>query len=117
MSDDAETKTMLQQQGEKMREEMVKASDKVKEMPAVKKALEMYDEQMEKLKTAMDSEAAKKIFDMLTAAKDAFVKALEAAQASAIGQTVMQKINDAQAQAQAKIDELKAKAGGAKTAE
>lgn len=110
-SEDAETKTFLQTQAEKMRAEMVKAGDKVKEIPQVKKALDLYDEQMEKLKVAMDSDAAKKIFELLTAAKEAFIKAIEAAQASPLGVQVTNKINEAQAQAQAKIDEFKAKAG------
>jgi hypothetical protein len=53
MSSDAETKSLLTRQAERMREELVKAADKVKEIPAVKKALAMYDEQMEKLRQAM----------------------------------------------------------------
>lgn len=114
MSSDTETKTFLQTQAENMRAEMVKAADKVKEIPQVAKALALYDEQMEKLKVALDSDAAKKIFDLLTAAKEAFIRAIEAAQASPLGVAVTAKINEAQAQAQAKIDELKAKATGAK---
>ena len=56
MSDEtAETKSALTVQAEKMREELNKAAEKVKEMPQVKKALEMYDEQMEKLRQAMVS--------------------------------------------------------------
>ena len=49
----AETKSLLERQAERMREELVKAADKVKEIPQVKKALELYDEQMEKLRQAM----------------------------------------------------------------
>ena len=55
MSADPETKSLLTKQAERMREELLKASEKVKEIPAVKKALEMYDEQMEKLRQAMVS--------------------------------------------------------------
>jgi len=84
----------------------------VKEIPAVKKALDLYDEQMEKLRQAMDSDAAKKIFELITKAKEALIHAIEAAQNSPMGQAVMAKVNDAQAQAQAKIEELKAKASG-----
>jgi hypothetical protein len=55
MSSDAETKSMLTVQAEKMRAELLKAADKVKEIPQVKRALELYDEQMEKLRQAMVS--------------------------------------------------------------
>ena len=52
---------------------------------------------------------------MLTKAKETLVSAIESAQNSPMGQAVSEKINAAQAQAQAKIDELKGKMGGAKT--
>jgi hypothetical protein len=55
MAEATETKSLLTKQAERMREELVKAADKVKEIPAVKKALDMYDEQMEKLRQAMVS--------------------------------------------------------------
>ena len=55
MSEQPETKSLLTTQAERMREELAKAAEKVKEMPAVKKALEAYDEQMEKLRQAMVS--------------------------------------------------------------
>jgi uncharacterized FlaG/YvyC family protein len=72
-----QTKTFLQAQGDKMREEMVKASDKLQELPQVKKAFELYDAQMAKLTEAMDTEGAKKVFELLTKAKEAFMKVLE----------------------------------------
>jgi hypothetical protein len=70
---------------------------------------------------------------LLTKAKEALIKAIEAAQNSPLGQSVMAKVSDAQAQgkcdrrilvmkltfpkiAQAKIEELKVKAGVAKPA-
>lgn len=159
MAETTETKSLLTKQAERMREELAKAADKVKEIPAVKKALDAYDEQMEKLRQAMvrdqfeylfqktqiwhtnhihnkqDSDAAKKIFELLTKAKEALIKAIEAAQNSPLGQSVMAKVSEAQAQgksilwimsvcrwltnahiAQAKIEELKAKAGVSKPA-
>ena len=45
-----------------------------------------------------DSEAAKKIFELLTKAKEALIKAIEAAQNSPMGQAVMAKVNEAQTQ-------------------
>ena len=53
MAETTETKSLLTKQAERMREELAKAADKVKEIPAVKKALDAYDEQMEKLRQAM----------------------------------------------------------------
>ena len=86
--------------------------------------------------TWQDTDAAKKIFELLTKAKEALIQAIEAAQNSPMGQAVMQKVNDVQSQgkheifeafqmftamtnvytAQAKIEELKAKAGMSKPA-
>jgi hypothetical protein len=48
-----ETKSLLTKQAERMREELAKAAEKVKEIPTVKRALEVYDEQLEKLRAAM----------------------------------------------------------------
>lgn len=48
-----ETKSMLTVQAERMREELAKAGEKVMEIPQVKKAMEFYDEQMEKLRQAL----------------------------------------------------------------
>jgi len=95
-----------------MREELYKAADKFKEMPAVKRAMEIYEEQMEKLRQAMDTDAAKKIFELLTKAKEALIKAIEAAQNSPMGQAVITKVNEAQSQAQARIEALRSKATG-----
>ena len=50
---ETETKSFLTVQGERMREELMKAGEKVREIPQVKRALELYDEQMEKLRQAM----------------------------------------------------------------
>jgi len=100
----------LHAQAEKMREEILKAAEKVRENPAVKSAIAKYDEQMAKLKVAMDSDTAKKIFDVLTMLKDGLIKAIEAAQNSPVGKAVIAKLNEYQAQAQAKLDDLKAKA-------
>lgn len=61
-----------------------------------------------------DTDAAKKVFEVLTKAKEALVSAIEAAQNSPMGQAITEKINEAQAQAQAKIEELKGKVTGAK---
>jgi len=113
---ETETKSFLTVQGERMREELMKAGEKVREIPQVKRALELYDEQMEKLRQAMDTDAAKKIFELLTKAKEAVIQAIEAAQNSPMGQAVVQKVNDVQSQAQVKIEELKAKAGMSKPA-
>ena len=79
----------------------------------MKKALAVYDENMAKLRAAMDSETAQKIFNMLTLAKEQIIKAIELVTNSPVGQAAIAKLNDIQAQAQSKIAELKAKVPGA----
>jgi proline racemase len=104
------TKAVLLEKAEQMRAELVKAADKVKELPQVKKAMTMYDEQMEKLRQASETETAKKIFDLITKAKEAIIAAIEAAQKSPMGQAAISKLNELQGQAQAKIADIQAQA-------
>lgn len=102
-----DVKAVLVAQAEKMRGELLHAMEKVKEMPQVQSALAMYDANMDKLRNALDSEAAKKVFAMLTAAKEALIKAIEAAQNSPLGLSIAAKIAEIQSQAQAKIEDVK----------
>jgi Zn-dependent M32 family carboxypeptidase len=103
MSSEAESKTFLQTQAAKMREELMKVAEKVKGLPQVQQAIAMYDVQMEKLNTAMDTESAKKIFDVLTVAKNVLIKAIETAQASPVGIVLMHKLQEYQSIAQSKL--------------
>jgi len=105
----AEEKTLLQKQADRIREEINKAAEKFKEIPQVKAALDKYDETMEMLRKAMDSDAAKKIFELLNKAKEAVYAAIEKAQQSPMGLKVQEKINEVQSNANAKVEELKAK--------
>ena len=102
-------KTLLQKQADKIRAEILKASEKFQNIPQVKAALDKYEENMELLRKAMDSDMAKKIFELLNKAKEAVYAAIEKAQQSPIGLKVQDKINEVQSNANAKVEEVKAK--------
>lgn len=102
-------KSFLEQQGEKIRAELAKATEKFKELPQVKAALAAYDENMERLRKAMDNEMARKIFDLIEQAKAAVYAAIEKAQQSSMGIMVQEKISEVQNNASAKLGEFKSK--------
>ena len=103
------SKTLLQQQGDKIRAEVLKAAEKFKNIPQVKQALDAFEENMEKLRKAMDSDMAKKIFELINKARDAVYAAIEKAQQSPLGVKVQEKITEVQNTANAKVEELKSK--------
>lgn len=102
-------KTLLQKQADKIRAEIEKASENFKNIPQVKAALDKYEELNEKLRQAMDSDVAKKIFELLNKAKEAVYAAIEKAQQSPMGVKVQEKITEVQNNANAKVEEMKAK--------
>ena len=102
-------KTLMQKQADKIRAEILKASEKFQNIPQVKAALDKYEENMELLRKAMDSDAAKKIFELLNKAKEAVYAAIEKAQQTSIGIKVQEKITEVQNNANAKVEEMKAK--------
>jgi uncharacterized protein YajQ (UPF0234 family) len=105
----AEDKTMFQKQADRIREELLKASDKFQNIPQVKAAMDKFEENMEKLRKALDSDMAKKIFELLNKAKEAVYAAIEKAQQSPMGVKIQEKITEVQANANAKVEEMKAK--------
>src|SRR5690606_5123571 len=101
-------KAQLVEKAEAMKQELLKAAEKVKENPNVKKAFDTYDQQMAQLKAAMDSDAAQKVFQTLTTIKEQIVAVIQAVANSAAGQAALAKVNEIQANAQARLDEYKA---------
>ena len=102
-------KTMLEKQGDKIRAEILKASEKFQNIPQVKAALDKFEESMEMLRKAMDSDMAKKVFELVNKAKEAVYAAIEKAQQTPIGVKVQEKITEVQNNANAKVEEMKAK--------
>jgi microsomal dipeptidase-like Zn-dependent dipeptidase len=99
---DAETKFneirgKLVDQAMQIREELVKASEKLKANPAVVKGLEFYDAQVKMLHDVQNSESAQKIMELLNKAKEAIVATIETVAASPMAQATLAKLAEYQA--------------------